>query len=154
MAYSRAHYEFAGPRAPSDFGPKLGLTNLGISIYVFERGEGFDFFHNHREQEEVYLCLEGAVDLKIGDAGKIEVVHLTRGDVVRVDPGTLRAIGNDSAPRGTVLIAGACPHPYPAGYDHHDVIADVLSIVGRGETGYRVPSVFERSTTAIDNSDC
>ena len=24
----------------------LGLKNLGLSVYIFERGEGFDFLHN------------------------------------------------------------------------------------------------------------
>lgn len=138
MGYSKAHYDFAAGKNPSDFAKTLGLKNLGISIYRFKRGEGFDFFHNHREQEEVYLCLSGTADLLTQDT-VTERISLTAGDIVRVDPGTLRALGNQSSPEALVLIAGACPHAYPAGFGHHDVIADVLQVTGHGQTGFSFP---------------
>jgi len=153
MAYRKAHYDLSAPAGPSNFAESLGLKNIGVTIHVFARGEGFDFFHNHREQEEVYLCLQGSADLEIaGD--KPERVHLDSGDIVRVDAGTLRAVGNHTSERAVVLIAGACPHPYPSGIGHHDVIADILVIRGRGETGFTLPAYIASKREADDSDDC
>lgn len=153
MAYSRAHFDLENPQGPSRFHEQLGLKNIGVSIHVFARGEGYDFFHNHREQEEVYFCLQGSVDLKIGGPSP-EVLRLEPGDIVRVDASTLRAIGNESSERGVVLIAGACPHPYPAGIGHHDVIADVLSTVGKGTTGFVLPTYVSDRRDDPTDANC
>ena len=141
MAYSKGHYNFDKANdGPSDFAQQLGLKNLGISVYTLARGEGFDFFHSHREQEEVYYCIDGIADLIILNDDKTEErITINKGDIVRVDPTTLRAIGNQSSDRAVLIIAGACAHSYPAGFGHHDVIADVLSIVGKGSTGFKMP---------------
>jgi mannose-6-phosphate isomerase-like protein (cupin superfamily) len=115
------------------------------------RGEGFDFFHNHREQEEIYVCLEGTADLMVRTA-KDERVTLHKGDVARVDAGTMRAIGNLSSEAATVLIAGACTHTYP-GYGHHDVIHDVLRVTGEGETGMTWPPSLPRHGTTLNEEE-
>ena len=107
MAYSKAHFDLCSPSGQSTFHENLHLKNIGVSIHVFQRGEGFDFFHNHREQEEVYLCLSGRAMLKIGGDSP-EDIALEAGDIVRVDPSALRAIGNTDSDRATVLIAGGC----------------------------------------------
>ena len=99
-----------------------------------------------------YFCLEGTADLVIGGK-KTEHVKLERGDVARVDPGTLRAIGNKNAKRAVVLIAGACPHTYPAGMAHHDVIADLLSVVGEGSTGFKTPKYVESRQPLPDGDE-
>ena len=153
MAYSKAHYDLAHPKGPTRFHESLGLQCLGVSVHVFARGEGFDFFHNHREQEEIYFCLQGSADLKIAGDDP-ETVHLDAGDIVRVDAGTLRAIGNESADQGVVLIAGACPHPFPSGIEHHDVIADVLVICGKGSTGFTLPSYVKGTTKDTTQDNC
>ncbi len=153
MAYTRIHYELAGGANRTDFGRRLGLSNLGLSIYRFRRGEGFDFFHNHREQEEVYFCIAGRADLVIGSP-KSERLTLEAGDIVRVDPGMLRAIGNHSSEEALVIIAGACPHPYPAGFGHHDVIADVLTVVGHGQTGFSWPRDLPRQAPPLEEDEC
>jgi hypothetical protein len=136
---ARAHFPLDSLSGASRFAQDLGLKNLGLSVHAFRRGEGFDFFHNHREQEEVYLCLRGSADLKIKEGDEVECLQLLPGDILRVDAATQRAIGNLHSDDCLVLIAGAAPHPYPAGIGHHDVIADVLQIIGRGETGFRLP---------------
>lgn len=153
MAYRKAHFDLDHTDVASREENPLGLKNLGLSVYVLRRGEGFDFFHNHREQEEVYMCLEGSADLKIG-GDTPETLTLHRGDAVRVDAKTLRAIGNESSERAVVVIAGACPHPYPAGIGNHGVIADVLSISGRGELGFKPPSGVAHSNDEVDDTDC
>lgn len=153
MAYAKTHIDLDAATGTTKLHEQLGLQNMGVSIHVFEKGQGFDFFHNHREQEEIYLCLQGSVDLKIGGDAP-ETVRLTAGDIARVDAATLRAIGNESSARGVVLISGACPHPYPAGIDHHDVIADVLTICGRGDTGFTLPEYVTQANAPSADDDC
>ena len=155
MAYSKGHYNFnEAQEGPSDFAQQLGLKNLGFSVYVLEKGEGFDFFHNHREQEEVYYCIDGVADLIIlNDDKSEERIILNKGDIVRVDPATLRAIGNQSSPRVVMIIAGACAHAYPAGFGHHDVIADVLSIIGKGSTGFEMPPGLKKPASDEDGEN-
>ena len=149
MGYTKAHTALDGNSTEEGLSGRLELKNLGFSVYILGRGEGYDFFHNHREQEEVYMCLEGSADLAIGGAvqdGSVhvtETVELARGDIVRVDPSTLRAIGNTRSDRAVLLIAGACSHTYP-GFGDHDVISDVLQVVGRGATGFEWPASLPR----------
>ena len=155
MAYSKGHYNFEeAQEGPSDFARQLGLKNLGFSVYVLEKGEGFDFFHNHREQEEVYYCIDGVADLIIlNDDKSEERIILNKGDIVRVDPATLRAVGNQSSARVVMIIAGACAHAYPAGFGHHDVIVDVLSIIGKGSTGFEMPPGLNKPASDEDGEN-
>ena len=157
MAYNKAHVELDGPILDTRFADRLKLSNLGLSIFELRHGEGFEFFHNHREQEEIYFCLEGSADLLVAKApdriADPECVTLRRGDVVRVDAEILRAIGNKSSERAVVLIAGACRHTYPA-YGHHDVIADVLSVVGHGQTGFAWPQQIPPRDANEPGDDC
>ncbi|MEM6733079.1 MAG: cupin domain-containing protein [Myxococcota bacterium] len=156
MAYSKGFFDLTGDGA-SSFPSELGLQNVGFSVYVLQAGEGWDYFHNHREQEEVYLCIEGTAEIVV--AGKdaknpqIERVPLAAGEAVKVDPETLRAIGNSSDARAVLVIAGGCPHPYPAGLGH-DVIADVHRTVGHGETGFNRPSFLTHEPPGIEDDNC
>ena len=156
MSYTKAHYDFDQADNATQIPTLLGLTNLGLSIFQLAQGEGFDFFHSHREQEEVYLCLEGQADLKImNDSDMIDHLFLKKGDIVRVSPKTLRAVGNHSETRCTLLVAGACPHTYPTGYGHHDVINDVFSVVRKPSTGFTLPTMLEKSDpTDTTEDDC
>jgi uncharacterized cupin superfamily protein len=155
MAYSKGHYNFDNKNdGPSDFALQLGLKNLGFSVYTLTRGEGFDFFHSHREQEEVYYCIDGVADLIILKDDKFEErIILKKGDIVRVDLSTLRAIGNQSSDRAVLVISGACAHSYPAGFGHHDVIADVLSITGEGSTGFKMPQSATKPSSDEDGEN-
>ena len=155
MAYSKGHYNFDEAQNPSNFAEQLGLKNLGFSVYVLNRGEGFDFFHSHRDQEEVYFCIDGTADLIIlsDDQKSRDRITLNKGDIVRVEPRTLRAIGNSSSDRAMLIIAGACSHSYPAGFGHHDVIADVLSVVGKGDTGFTMPEMPQTTSTTDEDED-
>lgn len=155
MGYSRAQFDLNQPSGRSTFHRDLGLQNIGISVHTLQRGEGFAYFHNHREQEEVYLCLSGSADLRIlNDAGSesSETLELEAGDIVRVDAQTLRAIGNLRSDLAVILIAGGCPHPYPAGIGDHDVIADVLSIE-RTDTGF-IPAEGSSNSDNAPPEDC
>lgn len=153
MAYTKGSFDFNGSAGSSSFPQQLGLRNVGFSVYVLERGEGFDYLHNHREQEEIYFCIEGTAELALRQDAELVRVEIARGEAVKVEPATLRAIGNSSSDRAVIVIAGGCPHPYPAGHDH-DVIADVHTIVGHGETGYRRPSYLSHNPPELEEEDC
>lgn len=154
MGYTKDHCDLDAQTTPRGFAKRLGLGNLGLTVHILARGEGYDFYHNHREQEEVYFCLEGTADLLIDEGETPRRLTLARGDAVRVDANTLRALGNQSSERAVVLIAGACPHPYPAGIGHHDVIADVLKTVGHGTTGFQMPANFDDRSGTIGDEEC
>ena len=159
MAFIKGFYDITNPSGSSDFATQLGLKNLGITVFTLHKGEGFDYFHNHREQEEVYFCLSGTASLLIRETARApssedSIVTISPGEIVRVSPKTLRAIGNQSSEKCTILVAGAMPHTYPAGFGHHDVIADVLSIVGRGETGFTMPSGKDGEATEMAETTC
>lgn len=159
MSVTKGFYDITNPSNFSDFAAQLGLKNLGMTIFPLNRGEGFDFFHNHREQEEVYFCLNGVADLIIRkrqpDGTMADTtISISQGEIVRVAPQTLRAIGNNSSDQALVLVAGAMPHTYPAGFSHHDVIADVLSVVGKGETGFTMPEGSLSDTDELEENAC
>ncbi|MEL6339242.1 MAG: hypothetical protein AAFZ38_05975 [Myxococcota bacterium] len=158
MGYAKGFFDLDQKASgASVFPEQLGLANVGLSVYVLNRGEGFDYLHNHREQEEVYLCVDGEAELVIaGDDAKhpdLQRIRIARGESVKVDPQTLRAIGNSTSDRAVVVIAGGCPHPYPAGHGH-DVIADVHKTVGHGETGFQRPAFLTHQPAGADDEDC
>lgn len=154
MAYRKATFDLSQGSAASTFPEQLGLRNVGFSVYILEPGEGFDYLHNHREQEEIYFCIEGTAQIVVGGTepqATLERVDISTGEAVKVDPETLRAIGNGSQARTVLVIAGGCPHPYPAGHGH-DVIADVHKTVGHGETGFRRPAFVTHNPPDADEN--
>ncbi len=154
MAYRKAQFDLSQGSAASRFPDQLGLKNVGFTVYILEPGEGFDYLHNHREQEEVYFCIEGTARIVVGGSGpgaELERIDIATGEAVKVEPETLRAIGNDSGERAVLVIAGGCPHPYPAGHGH-DVIADVHKTVAHCETGFKRPSFVTHNPPDADEN--
>jgi uncharacterized cupin superfamily protein len=80
---------------------QLGVTTFGINEIVFEPGQR-GRIHRHREQEEVYLVLEGSLTLLI--EGEEQV--LERGDLARVGPELRRQLVNKGPARMIVLALG------------------------------------------------
>ncbi|OAD19450.1 Cupin 2 conserved barrel domain protein [Candidatus Thiomargarita nelsonii] len=70
--------------------------------------EGYTFTHKHRQQEEVYIVIEGNGVILIDK----EIIDIKKGDIVRVSPASKRALkANDS---GILIIcSGAIPMGYP-----------------------------------------
>lgn len=64
----------------------LGLTGAEISINNLPAGAGVPFVHAHKQNEEIYIILEGAGKAVLDG----EEVELTAGDFVRVAPATKR----------------------------------------------------------------
>jgi quercetin dioxygenase-like cupin family protein len=63
--------------------------------------------HAEHVQEEVFVVLEGAVTLLLGDPA--EAVELSAGSVVVVEPGTASQITNTGHEDAAVFIVGAPP---------------------------------------------
>jgi mannose-6-phosphate isomerase-like protein (cupin superfamily) len=85
----------------------LGLENSGISYQRLAPGYRMPFAHRHREQEEVYVILEGGGRLKLDD----EVVDVRRWDVIRVPKETTRNF--EAGPNGLELLAFGAPNTGP-----------------------------------------
>ena len=107
--FTKAHFDWetlpplTSPRRLLDLkGVALGLINLPPQ-------EGYTFTHSHREQEEVYMVLEGTGRLLVDG----EMVPLAAGDMVRVDAASKRALKNDGDTPLRLICAGAVPAGYP-----------------------------------------
>ena len=82
----------SGGRAPgvqTRFGRKhLDSRDLGVTYLGYEPGVRSPVGHSHREQEEVYVVVNGAGRIKLNE----EIVDLRQWDAVRVAPETVRAL--------------------------------------------------------------
>ncbi len=79
----------------------LGVTSFGLNEIVFQPGQR-GRIHRHREQEEVYVVLEGTLTLLI--EGEEQV--LERGELIRVGPELRRQVVNKGPERLMLLALG------------------------------------------------
>ena len=79
----------------------LGVTSFGLNGIVFAPGQR-GRIHRHREQEEVYLALEGTLTLVI----EAEEQTLERGELIRVAPELRRQVVNKGPDRLMVIALG------------------------------------------------
>lgn len=61
---------------------KLGLTGAEISVNVLPAGVGVPFVHTHKQNEEIYIVLEGKGCMTIDG----EQVEVAANDYIRVSP--------------------------------------------------------------------
>ncbi len=80
---------------------QLGVTSFGLNEIVLEPGQR-GRIHRHREQEEVYLVVEGALTLVV----EAEEQTLERGELVRVGPELRRQLVNRGPDRLVLLAIG------------------------------------------------
>ena len=59
---------------------KLGLTGAEISINRMPAGTAVPFVHSHKQNEEVYLILQGSGDFQVDDTA----FPIAEGSIVRV----------------------------------------------------------------------
>jgi uncharacterized cupin superfamily protein len=99
----------AGTHAPNleaYFGRKhLDSEHLGVSYFRYGPGFRSSMGHSHREQEEVYVVVNGSGRIKLND----DIVELRQWDVVRVAPATVRAL--EGGPDGLEFIAIGADRP-------------------------------------------
>ena len=65
-----------------EFHDELNLTGCEVSINHLKAGDSVPFVHSHKQNEEVYIVLEGSGVLYI-DGEEFEV---NGGDILRIDP--------------------------------------------------------------------
>jgi uncharacterized cupin superfamily protein len=80
---------------------ELGVSTFGLNLILLKPGQR-GRIHRHQRQEEVYLVLEGRLELYVeGDPHTLET-----GEVARVGPDVRRQLVNRSADRLAVLAIG------------------------------------------------
>jgi uncharacterized cupin superfamily protein len=89
----------------------LGLENSGVSYIRLAPGFRIPFGHKHKQQEEVYVLVNGSARIKIED----EVRDLKQWDAVRLHRDTLR--GFEAGDDGAELIAIGAPNTGPGDAD-------------------------------------
>jgi quercetin dioxygenase-like cupin family protein len=99
----------AGKRSPEVEGrfarSHLDSDHLGVSYFRYAPGFRSPQAHSHREQEEAYIVIGGSGNVLLDG----EVHPVTRWDVIRVSPQTVRAFeGGDD---GLEFIAVASDRP-------------------------------------------
>ncbi len=106
--------------APSGGDPSRGILRLSDHLHNL-RGNVWRYpagtrGRRHRElvQEEVFVVLEGAPTLLLGDPA--EPYELPRGTIAIVEPGTPLQVRNDGDEDALVLILGAPPETGRAEY--------------------------------------
>ncbi len=90
----------------TDIAMQLGARNLGARLWRLKPGQA-STRHRHRDQEELYLLLEGEGRVRV--AG--EVLSLEPLDFLLVDPGSVRQLFNDTDAEQLWLIVGAPVEP-------------------------------------------
>jgi mannose-6-phosphate isomerase-like protein (cupin superfamily) len=90
----------------------LGTEHVGVSRMRYAPNGRSTRGHRHREQEEVYVVIAGAGQVKLDD----EVIDLKQWDVVRVAPVTYR--GFSAGPDGLDLIAIGSDRPEGGDGEH------------------------------------
>ena len=85
----------------------LGLENSGVSYQRLAPNFRLPFGHKHKEQEEVYVLVNGSARMKLGD----KVVDLKQWDAVRVPKDTFR--GLEAGPDGAEFISIGAPNTGP-----------------------------------------
>ena len=97
--------EFRMARVP------LEMENAGVSYLRIAPGFRMPFGHKHKNQEEVYVLVNGSAKIKIED----DVHELKQWDAVRLHKDTMR--GFEAGPEGAELIAIGAPNTGPGDAD-------------------------------------
>jgi mannose-6-phosphate isomerase-like protein (cupin superfamily) len=104
---SAAKFGFAPELEARFASSELELERSGISYQRLGPNFRIPFGHHHKEQEEIYILVEGSGRMKLND----EIVELRRWDAVRVAKETTR--GFEAGPEGATLIAFGAPGTGP-----------------------------------------
>jgi uncharacterized cupin superfamily protein len=86
----------------TDLAKQLEARSLGARLWRLEPGQA-STRHRHRDQEEIYILLEGAGRIRIDD----ELLTLGPLDAVVVEPESLRQLFNDGETAQLWLVVGA-----------------------------------------------
>ncbi len=97
---------------PSDFELRmarvpLNCEKVGLSYQRLAPGWRQPIGHNHKQQEEVFVLVNGSARMRLDD----DVIELRPWTAVRVAPDTMRAL--EGGPDGAELIAIGAPNTGP-----------------------------------------
>lgn len=87
----------------TDLAKQLEASELGARLWRLEPGQA-STRHRHREQEELYVLLEGTGRVRIDEE---EPLTLEPRDTLLVEPGSVRQLFNDTDADQLWLVAGA-----------------------------------------------
>jgi hypothetical protein len=117
--YTKHHFDFDALPWLTSPRRQLDLQGVALGLIKLPPNQGYTFTHRHREQEEVYIVIDGQGELLVDD----ERLPLGRGDIIRVAPATRRAL--KAAENGLfVICAGALPLGFPKHPDSRYLIDD------------------------------
>lgn len=112
MGYKKSSTEEVDSIVPEEYGgmwflrDALETERLGVSVLELEPdAKGKEHDHEHDGQEEVYLVVEGEVDVDLTD--RDETVTLEEDDGLRLDSDETRRIVNRGDARAKLVLAGA-----------------------------------------------
>ncbi len=88
----------------TDLAKQLEASQMGARLWRLEPGQA-STKHKHSSQEELYVLLEGAGRVRIGD----EVLDMAPIDTLLVEPATVRQLFNDTDADQLWLVVGAPP---------------------------------------------
>ena len=91
----------------TDLGKQLGSATMGARLWRLHPGQA-STKHRHVDQEELYVLLEGSGRARVGDGDPLTLERL---DTVRVAPGVVRQLFNDTDADALWLVVGAPPEP-------------------------------------------
>jgi len=88
----------------TDLAKQLEASSLDARLWRLRPGQA-STRHRHREQEELYVVMEGTGRMRVDD----EALTLQTGSAVLVGPGSVRQVFNDTQDEALWLVAGAPP---------------------------------------------
>jgi quercetin dioxygenase-like cupin family protein len=89
----------------TDLAKQLEASTLGSRLWRLEPGQA-STKHRHRQQEELYVLLEGAGRVRIEAEEPLTLAPL---DTLLIEPGTVRQLFNDTEADQLWLVVGAPP---------------------------------------------
>ena len=117
--YTKQHFDFDALPWLTSPRRQLELEGVALGLIKLPADQGYTFTHQHRQQEEVYIVVDGCGEILLDD----ERLPLCRGDIVRVAPATKRALKAGSGGL-FVICAGAIPAGFPKHPDSRYLIDD------------------------------
>ena len=88
----------------TDLAKQLEAGSMGARLWRLAPGQA-STRHRHREEEELYLLLEGSGQVRVDD----ELLTLAPLDTLLVEPGSVRQLFNDTDADQLWLVVGAPP---------------------------------------------
>jgi len=88
----------------TDLGKQLEAGSMGARLWRLGPGQA-STRHRHRDEEELYLLLEGSGRVRVDD----ELLTLAPLDTLLVEPGSVRQLFNDTDADQLWLVVGAPP---------------------------------------------